>query len=854
MAAAIRKGGRSGPAVEPGHAEKSLLIARVSAADEGERMPPEGKPLTERQVALLRAWVGQGAPAPADERPDEDPHKHWAYQPPVRPPVPAVRDAAWVRNPIDAFVAAGYEKHGLGPAGPADRSVLLRRVYLDLIGLPPTRDELRAFLADDSPDAYEKVVDRLLASPRYAERWARHWMDVWRYSDWYGSRFINQLRNGRRHIWRWRDWLIESLEKDGGYDRMVREMLAGDELAPGDADVQRAGGYLGRNFYVFNRHVWLQDTVEYTGTALLGITFKCCRCHDHKYDPISQEDYYRFRAFFEPHGARTDPIPGKREPLKGSIADGSPPGSNLKEGCDCVYDADLGAPTYLLERGNEKNPVKDRVIRPGLPAVLGPGELRIEPVALPAEVFYPDLRPAMRADMLREARTAVQRAEADLAKARGALAEKQAAAARAWLASLEARIAAEVARYTRPAGPQVQALALAAGKAEREAQVRQAEVEVLQAEHQLAGARSAGKPDEAKSAAAGKKLAELQAKLAQARKAAAEPAASYTPLGPVYPRTSSGRRLALARWITSRHNPLTARVAVNHVWLRHMGSALVPSVSNFGLNGKRPTHPELLDYLAVEFMERGWSTKALHRLIVTSNTYRLGSSIADCGLRIADSNAFNPQSAIRNPQSIDPENRFLWRANVRRMEAEVVRDSLLHLSGRLDVARGGEDIDPTLDPVVPRRSLYFRHTPDEKPLLLELFDAANPSECFERTESIVPQQALALANSTFSHSQARLIARKLVRPGSSPQELSDADFVTAAFEHVLARAPVGEERAGCEAFLRRHAALLGARRGLTANPDAVEQSGVPPSADPHVRAREILVHVLLNYNEFVTIR
>jgi hypothetical protein len=825
-------------------------------------MPPEGKPRTEPQVPVQGAWVRQGTPAPAGDRPDEDPRQHWAYQLPVRPPVPAVKDVAWVRNPIDAFVAAGYEKHGLRPAGPADRSVLLRRVYLDQIGLPPARDELRAFLANDSPDAYEKVVDRLLASPRHAECWARHWMDVWRYSDWYGSRHINELRNSRRHIWRWRDWLIDSLEQDKGYDRMVLEMLAGDELAPGDPDVQRAGGYLGRSFYVFNRHVWLQDTVEYTGTALLGITFKCCRCHDHKYDPIYQEDYYRFRAFFEPHGVRTDPIPGKRERLKGNIAMGSPSGSELKDGCDCVYDADPGAPTYLLERGNEKNPVKDRVIKPGLPAVLRSGELKVEAVALPVEVFYPDLRPAMRAEMLGQARQAVRKAEADLAKAREAVAakrgspqpvadtpglqraiqaaEKQVAAARARLASLEARIAAELARHTQPGGPQVQALALAAGKAEREAVVRQAEVEVLQAEQQLAAARGAGRPDDAKSAAAGKKLAELQAKLAQARKAAAEATASYTPLGAVYPRTSSGRRLALARWIVSRHNPLTARVAVNHVWLRHMGSALVPSVSNFGLNGKRPTHPELLDYLAVEFMERGWSMKALHRLIVTSNTYRLASSTT--GSRSPDS------------QAIDPENRFLWRANVRRMEAEVVRDSLLHLSGRLDVARGGEDIDPTLDPVVPRRSLYFRHTPDEKPLLLELFDAANPSECFERTESIVPQQALALANSTFSHSQARLIARKLDRPGLSQEAMSDADFVTAAFEQVLARAPVDEERARCEAFLRRHAGLLAGGRGLTANPDAVEQSGVPPSADTRLRARENLVHVLLNYNEFVTIR
>jgi hypothetical protein len=619
---------------------------------------------------------------------------------------------------------------------------------------------------------------------------------------------------------------------------MVVEMLAGDEVAPGDPDVQRASGYLGRNFYVFNRNVWLQDTVEYTGTALLGITFKCCRCHDHKYDPIAQEDYYRFRAFFEPHGVRTDSIPGKRELLKANLAMGSPPGSDLKEGRDCVYDADPAAPTYLFERGNDKNPVKDRAIEPGMPAFLG-GTLRIEPIALPLEAYYPALGPAMREHMLKEARDAVARAEGERAAKAGPgvqLAEKRVAAARASLASLETRIAAELAKVEHhPADPKVQAFALAAAKAEREAAVRQLELDVLQSEQQRLSAPEAEK-----------RLADLRARLAQAQKTAAEPAPAYTPLGPVYPQTSSGRRLALARWIANRQNPLTARVAVNHVWLRHLGSALVPSVANFGLNGKRPTHPELLDWLAAEFMESGWSMKHLHRLIVTSSTYRMASA--------------GPVSAGR---STDPENRYLWRANVRRMEAEVVRDSLLHLAGRLDAGRGGEDLDPATDATVGRRSLYFRHTPDEKPLLLEVFDAANPSECFERTESIIPQQALALANSDFTQAQARLIARRLVAeapphprplsPEGRGEKMTDADFVTAAFEQVLARPPLAEERTRCEAFLVQHAGLLFGGKGLT--PGTVGgPSVVPPSPDPGMRAREDLVHVLLNYNEFVTIR
>jgi hypothetical protein len=820
----MREGGRSGPAVLPEDPEGGPLVERVGSADPSRRMPPEGKPLTPEQVALLTAWVREGAKAPPAERPEEDPRRHWAYLPPARPAVPAVRNASWVRNPIDAFIAAGHERLGLTPAPEADRATLLRRVTLDLTGLPPTREELHAFLSDPSPDAYESVVERLLADPRHAERWARHWMDVWRYSDWYGSRGLNELRYSRRHIWRWRDWIIDSLEQDRGYDRMVTEMLAADELAPGDADARRASGFLGRNFYVFNRHVWLQETVEYVGTGLLAITFKCCRCHDHKYDPISQEDYYRFRAFFEPHRVRTDAIPGKTNPLKGNIATGSPPGSELEEGLDCVYDAEPSAVTYLLERGNEKNPVKDHPLLPGLPSFLGGVRLRVEPVELPLDAFYPGLRAEMRDHLLAEARTAVRVAEGERARSRDAVREKGLEAARARLAALLARIDVEMGKYeyTQPSDPRLQGMAAAAARAERTAELRQVDYELLRAEQeQAAGAAGSA------AAALTKKVADLRARRAGLEKAA--PATSPTPFGPVYPRTSSGRRLALARWVTARDNPLAARVAVNHVWLRHLGSALVPTPHNFGLNGKRPTHPELLDWLAVEFMERGWSMKHLHRLIVTSSTYRMESGRA-------------------KPQAADPENRSLWRANVRRMEAEVVRDGLLHLAGRLDLARGGPDLDPTTDHAVRRRSLYFRHTADEKALLLDIFDGANASECFERTESIVPQQALALANNDFSHSQARLIARKL------GGEAADAAFVTAAFEHVLGRQPLSDERAKCEGFLARHAALLAEGKALTPASDAGAPSAVPPSPDPRARARENLVHVLLNYNEFVTIR
>jgi hypothetical protein len=828
-AAAARRGGKNGPAFVPGQPDKSLLLERITASEASERMPPEGKPLTGAQIALLRRWIQQGAPSPIAERAEDDPRRHWAFQRPERPSVPGVKNFAWVRNPIDAFVAAVHEQKGVTPAPAADRATLLRRVYLDLIGLPPTPAELHAFLADPAPDAYEKVVDRLLSSPRHAERWARHWMDIWRYSDWYGSRFINELRNSRRHIWRWRDWLIEALDRDLGYDRMILEMLAADELTPGDAAVQRASGYLGRNFYVFNRNVWLQDTVEYTASAILGLTMKCCRCHDHKYDPITQEEYYRLRAFFEPHQVRTDPLPGKTAPLKANLAANSPGGTNLKDGLDCVYDG-AAVPTYLFLRGNDKDPATDRPLQPGVPAILG-GAVTVAAVSLPVEAFYPMLRPEHVREQRRLVQAAVPAAEAESGKAPDApskaVAAQRVALARATLAALDARIAADRGKFSASIPDAAkQALYLAASKAERDEAVCQAELDLAQARQQAASAKSA------KTAAS---IVQIQIRLAQAQKTALEASSRYTPLGPVYPSASTGRRLALARWITGRDNPLTARVAVNHLWLRHFGAALVPSVQNFGRNGKPPTHPQLLDWLAVELMERNWSMKAIHRLIVTSNAYRMASHHAERDVY----------------GKVDSENRYLWRANVRRMEAEVVRDSLLHLAGRLDLCRGGEELDPTLADKLPRRSLYFRHTPDEKPLLLELFDAANPSECFERTESIVPQQALALVNGDFSHSQARLMARRL---DANLPARKDAEFIAAAFELVMSRQPLAQEMTSCESFLREQAVRLGNAKALTPDPNATVASAVPPSPDPRLRVRENLVHVLLNYNEYATIR
>ena len=824
----MREGGDSGPAIVAGKANKSLLVD-VLTGKAGFRMPPEGKPLKKEEVALIAAWINEGARGPASETVVADARKHWSFQSARRPSIPKVKRQAWLRNPIDAFIAAQHERRQLEPRQPAAKELLLRRVYLDLIGIPPTRAELRAFSADGSPLAYEKAVDRLLASPRYGERWGRHWMDVWRYSDWYGRRRLGEIRYSQYHIWRWRDWIIDAVNADKGYDQMIVEMLAGDEVAGGDPKVLRATGFLGRNWYKFNRDAWMRETVEHTAMGFLALTLKCARCHDHKYDPISQLDYYQFRAFFEPHDARTDPVSAAQTKTSGLAT---------------VYDARPDAPTYLLLRGDDRYPDKEHPLKPQTPSSLGGQDVSIQSVSLPLETFYPALRRQVVEANLRSKQAAIAAAEMELAKAKkdakldkrqaevnGRVAEKKLAAARAELISYRARVAAERAKFDSAPAKDGKQLAETAAKAERQASLLRAERDLLIAERNLE--RADGK----KASAAKKQLETARKTLAAAKKGMKATAPRYTPLGKIYPKTSTGRRLALARWIAGGKNPRTARVAVNHMWKRHFGAALVPTVANFGLAGKSPTHPKLLDWLAVEFVDSGWSMKHIHRLIVTSNTYRMASSLGDERANLAR----------------DADNRYLWRMNARRMEAEVVRDSLLHAAGQLDGRMGGPELAPKLGQTSRRRSVYFLVTPDDRMEFLQLFDLANPNECYERKQSVVPQQALALINSALAQSQSRLLARSLTADLGRDNQGSDASFVDAAFEQILGRLPTETERQRCGRFLSEQTRLLGGAKKLTPIGGAAN-AAIGPSAMPAVRARENLVHVLFNHNDFVTIR
>ena len=1036
----LRRGGDDGRVIDPSDVDASELIRRVSTSDESERMPPEGEALRAEQIAALKKWIAAGAPGPEDEQPEADPREHWAYRPIIKPPLP---EASFEGNPIDAFVAAKLAGHGINPQPQASRSVLLRRAHLDLTGLPPSREELVEFRGNKSERAYERMIGRLLASPHYGERWGRHWMDIWRYSDWFG--LGKQLRNSQKHIWHWRDWIVESLNEDKRYDRMILEMLAGDEVAPTDRKTLRATGYLARNYYLFNRDTWLDATVEHTAKAFLGLTMNCVKCHDHKYDPIEMPDYYAFRAFFEPHQIRLDQEPGVMDFEKG--------------GLPRAFDDHLDAPTYIYRQGNDKDPDKSKVIEPALPALFASHDFEIKPVDLPAFAYAPGARDYVQKDHLAKAETDIANAEGELVKARqrlakvekeregkgndgndaepskpipflkddfskarsdlwlmsgegweykggkllqnkpgtdrhlrskkahpenfravfrykptggakwksmslrfdvvdggktshtaylsavapgskaqishtengrnsypadgrkampvkldevyemeiavrgyvinfwvngeltlayrlpyrkpdgrfelsafdltaellsleieslpdhvaltqpngaphmantlaGAragveLAERGVAQAEENLAALKARIAADRAMVKNPESNAAGELA-AAAKATRKAALARADHELARADHELARLSALAKPDKKKLAEAEKKLKAARASRGKTQEALKKTDREYVSLkgslkaletpahklgqyAPTYSRKSSGRRTALAKWIGSRGNPLTARVAVNHIWMRHFGEPLVEQVFDFGRRAKEPEHLELLNYLAADFMENGWSMKRLHKLLMTSEAYRRSSSNAG-----ADAEAI----------SSDPDNHLYWRMNPRRMESQIIRDSALHLAAELRAQLGGPAIDPKKKDTAMRRSIYFAHSRDDGVEFLKSFDDAEITQCYRRSESVVPLQALAMANAEISINMAGRIAAKLPRVGD------DQSLVAAVFETVLSRAPTTEEKTEAVRFLAEMRELLKTKK----------------VADREQRARARLVHALLNHNDFITIR
>ena len=730
---ALLKGGNTGPAVSLASPAQSLLLQAIHYGDL--KMPPKGK-LPQAQIDILTRWVEMGVPWPAEATAtakrhgpppvDDQARQFWAFRPVVRPPIPGVDGENAGCNPIDAFIAAKRGPAGLKAAPPADKAALLRRVYYDLVGLPPTPADVQAFLADSSPRAYEKVVDRLLASPHYGERWARHWLDLVRYAE------TNSFeRDGAKpNVWRYRDYVIRSFNEDKPYDQFVREQLDGDELEPTTTEALVATGYYRLGQWddepadrVQAFYDEMDDVVSTTGQVFLGLTVGCARCHDHKIDPFPQKDYYRLLAFF--HGIqRYGPGPVAQRSIAG--ADDQRTQEEVVAAHQKMVQAVMREITAIEEavrprlEGGERDDFKYEMNRPGILK-------RHVPEFLSQETLDRYLA------LHKKRRDQEKKKPSSLAQA---------------LCVTEA------------------------GPTPRDTFVF-----------------ARGNPH-----APGEKVEPgFPSVLTTATPALPPPSAG---------QQTSGRRRALADWIVSPENPLTARVMANRLWQYHFGRGIVRSSSNFGYQGTPPTHPELLDWLASELVARGWRLKAIHKLILMSDTYRMASRP-------------DPAALAR-----DPENDLLWRFEPRRLDAEEVRDSVLAVCGNLNLQRIG---GPSIYPVIPkevlagqsrpgdgwntsppgerdRRSVYIHVKRSLAVPILNAFDAADTdASCPVRFTTTQPAQALALLNSDFLNEQAGVFADDLRRrAGDDP-----AKQVRLALWPTLQREPsAGEvERGIC--FLAR---------------------------------------------------
>ncbi len=673
---AVLKGGDSGPAVVPGKPDESLLVEAIRY--ESFEMPPSEQ-LAATDLATLVRWVEIGAPWPdgngavlrrtdSDKITAED-RAWWAFQPLQESSPPEVGQHNWVRNDIDRFVLARLQSQGLTPAAEADRRVLIRRLYFDLIGLPPTPAEVQAFLADESPQAYEHLVEKLLESPQYGERWARHWLDLVRYADSDGYR----IDHYRPHVWRYRDYVIRAFNDDKPYNRFVQEQLAGDELFPGDPEALTATGYLRHWIYEYNnrdaRGQWetiLTDLTDTTGDVFLGMGMQCARCHDHKFDPILQKDYFRLQAFFAPILPRDD----------------------------------LAAQTEIERREYEKQlavwETTTADIRRQIDELESP---YIQQAAASAVEKFPDDIQAMMN------KPADQREP--LEEQLAALANRQ--------------VYFEYDRLEQRLKPEDKERVLALRK-------ELAAFDKLRPTLPLVMAASDVGPVPPPTFIPGRSKEDIAPgflTVLSPEDVLVEPRSNLP--GSTQPN-STGRRSALALWLTQPDNPLSTRVIANRIWQYHFGRGLAANPSDFGRLGQKPTHPELLDWLAWRFVRDGWSFKNLHRLIVNSATYRQASE--------------HPQFAVQQAQ--DPENMFYWRGNTRRLDAEQIRDALLAVSGQLDASQGG----PGINPDGPRRTIYTRVMRNSRDPLLDVFDLPQffTSES-SRNTTTTPVQSLLLINS-----------------------------------------------------------------------------------------------------------
>jgi len=794
---AALKGGYSGAVILPGQSSSSKLIRMVAGLERGKVMPPAGDKLTSEEIGILRAWIDRGAewPRPASApaaaaRPAAARSGHWSFSPPVRPPLPAVRNASWVRNPVDTFVLARLEAEDIAPSPEADKATLIRRLSLDLIGLPPSPLEVTEFLADNRPDAYERLADRLLASSRYGEKWARLWLDLGRYAD--SDGYEKDLV--RPHAWRYRHWLIDALNRDLPFDRFTVEQIAGDLLPDATVEQRVATGFH-RNTLTNReagvdraeaRFEQLVNRVNTTGTAWLGLTVGCAQCHDHKFDPITQKDYYQLFAFFNTAEEEDldAPLPGEMGPYLQALPEYRRRWQQL---LDQYPVAQWQASWEASLREAAANPGRrldwDFQLT-SMRAMLDSAE----------KILNTDL--AARTERQRDRLTTyfLSHPGPDLTKKKKV---------RKKIKEVQEKLEALAASF--PALSQAQVLAEDPSPRKNHIYVR-----------------------------------------GDYRRPGVEVAPGTPSFLPPMPDTSEPPRLRFARWLVSPGNPLTTRVAVNRMWQEFFGRGLVLTSEDFGTQGERPSHPELLDWLAAEFLDRGWSVKQMHRLIVTSATYRQSSHA-------------RPELASR-----DPDNRLLARQSRLRLPAELVRDSALSVSGLLDGEIGGRSVRPPQPKGLAelgyansvtwqqsegrqryRRGLYIHFQRTVPYPQLMSFDAPDSNvACSRRRRSNTPLQALNLLNDpVFFEAAAALGVRVLREAPRDPG--SRLDYV---FRLCLGREPSRSERERLARFLDQYAEMVADdSKALEALHLAPPEGAAPVEAAVWAGVGR----VLLNLDEFV---
>ncbi|MGH9662499.1 MAG: PSD1 and planctomycete cytochrome C domain-containing protein [Bryobacteraceae bacterium] len=800
------KGGDKGAAIVPGNSAESRLY-RLVAGLEKPSMPMDGK-LSAGQVEVIRRWIDQGAAyetmqakdSSADVRALEEmeisaeARRYWAFQRPVRAAVPA---AGAYTHPIDRFLEKARAEKGLRSAPAADAATLVRRAYLDLLGLPPTPEQAAEFSNDRAPGAWERLIERLLASPHYGERWGRHWLDVARYADSQG--FEHDFN--RPDAWRYRDYVIRSFNKDTPYNVFLAEQLAGDELDQVTPDTLIATGFLRNHAKVGFREKdnpqfrfeYLEDMIGTIGRGVLGLTVQCARCHNHKFDPIPQKDYYRMQAS-----------------LYGYV--------------------------------EVDHPMTARDVAQAYEAKLADVEARLEPLKRTLRELDEPYREALAQEKYKKWPAHIQRAIA--------VPEEKRTPGEVLLANQIIRTttvsAGEIERVMKPADldRRKQIAREIADLEKQKPEPIPVAMGITDGDYRFAPDGPGDEPAPGK----GVKREAIEGSFLHQGKGRYQPPPSYflirgdqesrgslmqpgfvtvatygnppVELPPPDGRTS-GRRRALAEWLGSADNPLTARVIVNRIWHHHFGRGIVGTLDNFGKMGETPTHPELLDWLAVEFQQRGWSTKQMHRLMMTSEAYRAASQFQD------------PAGAAK-----DPGNLLLWRFRIQRLDAEIVRDAILAVSGGLNQQMGGPSVFPPLAPEVLasmkngiwereedgpkvwRRSVYVYRKRGLPFPMFEVFDLPDQNtSCGRRNVSTVPTQALTLLNNEFVLKQAKLLAGRVreAEPGDPERQ------VERAYRIALARAPTPEEREVARKFLA-------------------------------AQTLDDYAHVLLNLNEFLYIR